>query len=420
MRSTVCMLLFLCHAAPSIAAGEKQPEAPKPGEVKAGKQAMGRLPFITPGGARQAYTKVTVSGGKGSTPIPGLSLVFRRGLMAVVSADSKVKNPIGVAIPPKGFSQAITAPVKTEDGSPDSVALCFRWTGRKGEYWIRNMTVAAAQYADCNVVVVDDNCNGRYNDLGEDAVIAGRGGMAAPLGSTVLLGGRPYGFQVSADGRKMTFTAVKDYKLGYAMVSNREGHRLLIGAVLKGPSGGYHVIGDRAPSLLPVGSYSFAFASLGNPVADQLAILEGGSLGIAVKEGKKVAVLKFGRPQLKVSAIYDPVSDRVKIDPPDRNAITCKGGTFRFFFRTGTPKVDIVRFSGRREVVQSRDVRMPTGGRNHQPTTLSLSRRKYNLDRGKKYRFDVRWPNGVVDEARGSATLTIPRSAGRSRKVKKK
>ncbi len=420
MRMTLTVLLLICCSLGTALAADKKAPAPRPGEVKTTKQAMGRLPFVTPRQARQAFAKVTVSGGKGSLAVPGLSLAFERGLMAVIAADSKIKNPIGVAIPPKGFSQAIAAPLKTAAGGTDSVAMCFCWTGKAGEYYVRNMMVATAQYADCNVTVIDDNCNGKYNDVGEDAVIVGRGRLAAPLGSTVLLGGRPYGFQVSDDGRKMTFSAVKSPKLGAAIVSNREGHRLLIGAVLKGPGGGYYVIGDRTPTVLPVGSYSFAFASLGNPIAGQFAILEGGSLNLAVKEDRKLAILKFGRPQLNVSATYDPATDRVKIAPPDGNAITCKGGTFKFFFPPGTPKVNITRFNRRRQpVVQSRNIRMPTDKKTHQPRALNLRRKKYNLDRGKKYRFDMRWPNGVVEEAKGSATIEIPYASNTKKKGKK-
>ena len=41
---------------------------------------------------------------------------------------------------------------------------------------------------------------------------------------------------------------------------------------------------------------------------------------------------------------------------------------------------------------------------------LATNARKYNIDRGKKYRFEVRWPNGVIEEAKGSITMDIPRS----------
>ncbi len=420
-RIIASLLVFAgvsCALLTDAPGGEKPAAKANPGEVKSRMVAMGRLSFVTPKQARRAHTKVTVSGGKGSLPISGLSLVSNRGLMAVIQDGDKNQRPLGVAVPPKGFSQAITAEVKFGDGKKGPVALSFAWTGKKGEYFVRNTMVAMAQYGDSTITVIDDNCNGSYSDVGEDAVIVGNGLMAAPLGSTVLLDGRPHGIQVSQSGQTMVLTPVKDFKQGVAMVSKREGHRLLIGAVLKGPSGGYHVIGDRGPMLLPIGNYTFLFASLGNPVAGQFALLEGKSLTLTVKEGNKVAFLKFGRPELKVSATYDPVKDRVDIAPPDGTAITCKAGSLTFFFAPGTPKLDIIYLGSRGPVTRSRDLRMPTDGNSRQPRTLHLSRKKYNLDRGKKYRFELRWPNGVVDEACGSATLEIPRISAVKKKKK--
>ncbi len=399
-----------CLLAAAARGGEKaKPPARKPGEVRAGLQSLGRLTFLTPKAVRREFTRVTIADGKGSLPIAGLGLRFQRGRMAVVKPGSKTQNPLAVAVPPKGFSQALGAEISVGDGPKGKVAVSFAWTGKKGEYFVRNMTVSAAQYGDHTVTVVDDNCNGRYNDVGEDAVMMDRGPLAAPLGAVVMVGATPCSLQVAENGRSMIFTPVKGAKLGYAVV-RKEGYLRLIGAVLRGPGGGFHVIGDRRPTLLPTGSHSLAFASLGVPAAGQFAVLEGGSASVNVTEGRKVAALKFGRPKLEVRASWDPKRRRVRIEGPKVEDISCKAGKFKFFYTPGAPKVNIIRIGRRAEHKQARDVRMPLGGRPAAPRALYLEARKYDIDRGKKYRFEVRWSNGVIEEAKGSITMDIPRS----------
>ncbi len=419
MRRLVLLLTAPCLLLPAAArSGEKKtkPPAKKPGEVRAGLQAMGRLPFITPKEARREFARVTVAGGKGSLPIAGLGVKFERGRMAVVAADGKNKAPLAVGVPLKGFSQAIAAEVSHGDGSKGQVAVSFARTGKAGEYFARNTVVAIAQYGDSTVTVVDDNCNGRYNDAGEDAVMVGRGTLAAPLGSLVLIGGVPHSFQVSESGKSMTFTPVKGSKLGFAKVSRKYGHLLLIGAVLKGPGGAFHVIGDRRPTLLPVGSYSLAFASLGNPAAGQFAILEGGGANVKVTADRKIGLLKFGRPKLAVKASYDARNKRVRIEGPKADDISCLAGKLKLFYVPGAPRVNIIRIGRTAEHKQARNIKMSMSGKVAAPRGLNLGLRKYNLDKGKKYRFEVRWPNGVIDEATGSVTLKIPRSSAAAKK----
>jgi hypothetical protein len=277
--------------------------------------------------------------------------------------------------------------------------------------------VVIGRYLDTAVTVIDDNCNGRFNDLGEDAVLVGSGALAAPLGPVVVLGRRVYNLQVSEDGKTMTFTPAAESKLGAAVVSDREGHRLLLGAILRGPGESFFAVGDRGPTLLPAGSYSFAFAALGKPGTEMAGLLESsGDLNLEVKE-RKVAVLKFGRPRMEVKVRYDERQDDVVIEPPNRDSVTCKAGRFRFFSPTGVPKVDVVRLGRRGNVTKFRNIRMPVDRRGNRPRALRLDRDKYDLDRGDRYRFEVTWANGLVQEAKSSATLTIPK---RRRPAKKK
>ncbi len=402
------VLLLLVSGAAQGTAGEKAPPAPKPGEVEARLVSLPNPPFITPRQAKQEFTKVTVADGAGSMPVAGLKLKFNRGVMAVVEANSTVKSPVGVTIPQKGFSNCLAANVSFGDGTKGSLAFCFRWTGKSREYDVRNMTVAAGQYGDHPVVVIDDNCNGHYNDVGEDAVLVDRGRLAVPLGSVVLFRGAPHKIEVSESGRKMTFTPVPDFKPGCAIVSRDEGDRLLIGAVLKGPLGGFHAINDRGPTVLPAGSYTLTFASLGNPVINRLAVLDAKGTSLKVEPGNKPAVLTFGRPKLKISVVYNEARDRVVVKAPREGDISCKAGGFRFFFPMTVPEVDITRIGKKSQHRQERSLKMPFNTRAGQPRDMELWRNRHNLDRGKKYRFDMRWATGVIEEVSGSATLVIP------------
>jgi len=410
---TAALLLLLLLGAAAAPGGEAAPPAkpatPPPGTVKLRLTAMGQFGFVTPREARQDYPRLTVADGKAGLPVAGLEAHIRGGGVAVVPTGGKVENAVAVALPRTGFSAALTAEAKGADGGICQVAVAFAPAGKPGEYFVRNVMAAVGQYGDYNITLVDENCNGRFSDAGEDAVMVGRGALAVPLGATVMVGRTLHGIQVAENGQSVLLTPKPETQVGTAIVSRTEGMRQLIGAVLKDSAGGFHLVGDREAAFLPVGNHSLAFASLGSPQAGAYAILQGGDATFAVPEtGNRHVVLNFGRPEVKISASYDPKSDDVRIEPPSRDAVTCRAGTFRFFFALADPKVEIFRLGTRDDHRQSQ-VSMPVdGSAMRAPRALVLDRSRHDLDRGKKYRFELSWSSGVVEDARGSAVLEIP------------
>jgi hypothetical protein len=412
MRSGTLLILLLtltCWTVPAAPGAARASEAATPGkkEVTARVVPLQRLGFLTPNEARQKFPRVKLAGGKANLPLGGLGVKLERGVLSLTG--DVVNKQFGVAVPDKGFSRALASdlPAKDKDGAKRTVALCFAATGEKDEFFVRNMNVATAQYGAHTITVVDDNCNGRYNDLEADAIIADRGLLAVPLGSTLMLGNMPHGIEVAEDGSSITVTQIKEFKLGGAMVSRQEYRRQLIGAVLKGPAGGYHAISDQGPSVLPVGKYNFVFASLGTPAANQLACLEGGGrTSLDIKSGRTAAILEFGRPSFKVEVTCTNKGDTVRVRGPRTTGITCKAGTFHFFFRLGTPRLDISSVGARSGSGQLARIPMPLGT-NGEPGSVSFNRTEHRLLRNRTYRFEITWPVSVMDDVKGSATLKL-------------
>jgi hypothetical protein len=400
---------FVAVIAAVAAAAEPAP-APKPVEIVGRLQAMGSLSCVTPREARGDLPVVKLDGSGGTLPIAGLSAQVQRGVLTV-GRSGGAGGAASVGIPPSGFSQMLAVEAAAgADGKKVQYALAFRWTGRRGEYHVRNLTVSSGFIDTVPFTVIDDNCNGKYNDVGEDALLLGRAPLAVPLGTAIVAGGRGYTLQVSELGDKITLTPVAGFKAGTAIVSERDGGRLLLGAVLKGPDGSCYLVGDAVPEVLPAGAHTLLFAAIGNPGAGNLAYLEATGTTVNVPEsgpGGRPALIGLGRPTVKLDVTYDAAKDRVCIAAPKTDEIACKAGKLRFFYTMGTPTLDIIRIDRREDKVLERGLRLSVG-QDGSPNGINLDRGKHNLDRGKKYRFELTWPNGIMDQIKGAAVLEIP------------
>lgn len=401
------VLLALGRALPG-AAGE---EAPKnPGEVEAAVQAVGTFPFITPKEALGELPAVSFSGGKGTLAAPvkaGKVTVYASAGGVAVDVAGDGKNLLKAALFDRGFSTPLAFEVAGSGEKPNLMALSFAHARKGGGLVCRNTAVACARFADHTVWVIDDNCNGQYGDAGEDAVIVDNGRLAAPLGSTLVLGVRHYRLQITADGRKMTFTPT-DTKLGAAAVSNREGYACLLGAVTKGPDGGYYVLGQRTAEVVPAGEHTLEYACF-RDAGGRNAAVSGGQVKLTVAEGRRVSLLSLGTPTLgQAKAAYDHKRREITVQPPAAEDIKCKAGTFVFDFPMPPARVSVWRlYRGREERVMSHQTMTSQGGK-LRPLVIDCHDDE-DLKVGALYRIEVLWALGVIPDAKASVELRLNR-----------
>jgi hypothetical protein len=407
MRTTALWLILVLAPLGEAAAGEAAGGAPDKREVNAQLQIVAPLSFLTPKEACGESTKLAVSGGKAKLSLPGkaggVTVFYAQGNVAVVPGDAAAPgNAPVVLVPREGFSQALIHELPVAEGVTTKVALSFARGKGGGELQCRNFAVAVTQVGEHTVYVVDDNCNGKYNDAGEDAIIIDRGRLAAPLGQTVMLGGMPYKAEVAENGRKMTFTAAPA-KVGLAGLAAGGTFSHLVGAVVKGPDGSCFPLVPNAAVPLPAGEYSLEFASLMDG-SGRKVVIKGGSLKVNVEEGRKAAVVSLNAPRLPLTARVDAKAGNVTLTAPGGDGLECNAGKFTYLFPTPQADIRFIDQSGTKRIVGSLQVGMEGKG-----LTTTFSPNNYGMLWGLQYQAEMTWPVGVGPAPFGSVGINLPR-----------
>ena len=76
---------------------------------------------------------------------------------------------------------------------------------KQGEWRFVAGSVVQGELAGTKIRVIDQNHNGRFDDIGEDALVIGHGRAASFLSEVVAVGGQVKQLKVAADGSKLSF-----------------------------------------------------------------------------------------------------------------------------------------------------------------------------------------------------------------------
>jgi len=411
------LLLGLAFGPASAAAEAPPPAAPAPAtpgkrEAAGHAQAIFPFQFVTPKEACGELPPLSFADGKATLSLPckggKVTVFYAQGQVGVDAGDGSGRSLTRVPVPRDGFSQPFEVALVYADGSTGLAALGFALGKKPGELVCRNFAVAAVQIGDVSLYVIDDNCNGKYNDAGEDALYAGGCRLATPLGTTAMLGNRPHTFTVSENGQKMSVKE-SDVKLGLAGLFVRNGWDALAGAVVKGPDGSGFAIRPDQASFLPVGGHTLVFALLAD-AGDRRALIRGESLSITVEEPvkdtpPKVAMLNLGTVHMPPPELtWNAQAEQLTIAAPKADGVACAGGKITYLFPLPPACFDLVEHNRQgQDVLKFRNVRMQA-----LPTPYVLRRLEQNLLYGLKYRVDLSWAVGLGPMLKSSADIEIP------------
>jgi len=266
--------------------------------------------------------------------------------------------------------------------------------------------VAVGRAAGVPVYIVDDNCNGRYNEVGRDAVIAAGGRLAAPLAPIIVLGASAWALQVAENGRKLTVRPTAA-KLGAVRLSAGNGYEMLNGALVRGAGLSCFALRPDTNTFLPVGQYTVVLASLADGIGRLAAIRDGG-LGVQVLEGQQPAVLALTPPKLDLGLAYLPPTDEVGLNAPRPKAVTCNAGNISYFFPVPHMRMVFREEGAPEDKKRSFELRLPATNQGALPERLTFLRLAYNLLPGVTYSFEASWSVGVGPAPQGAGTLAIP------------
>lgn len=196
----------------------------------------------------------------------------------------------------------------------------FRYTARlvdNGKGWQFAASGAMVGMIDkTKVQLIDQNNNGNYNDIGEDAMIVGRSKIATFLSQTVNVGGELFTINVSADGTNLEYSPFEGEIGTLDLKSEMETQGKLVSAIVKSTDGQhcFDLARVRSGMKVPAGDYRLQSGQLG--LAKAAAFVRAGRMKAIEVNANETTKVAWGGP-LKGEFLYQRQGVEVGISPAD-------------------------------------------------------------------------------------------------------
>ncbi len=204
---------------------------------------------------------------------------------------------------------------KRKDGTPFTYALRLRKSGT----WVFHTSGAMeGTVGDTRIRLIDQNHNGTYNDLGEDAVVIGASKYASFLSPVWSLDGKLYIGKVTKDGEKITLTPYTGKTGTLDMTSSFKSGGRLASAIVKTTKGTFsfdvaQLAEDTGGKVtLPIGAYELVRGTLQKGTY-QVTIEPGDMKPFRVRTNKHTT-LAWGGP-IRAEFAYNRKGDKVQFSP---------------------------------------------------------------------------------------------------------
>ncbi len=157
----------------------------------------------------------------------------------------------------EGESGFVTLTGKSTTGHP--IAYSVRLVHPPGEGW--NYSCGSAmvgEVAGTRVQVFDQNLNGRFDDVGVDAIVVGKSQVASFLSKAVSIGNSLYGIEVASDGSSLSYAPFAGEAGELDLVTRFECKAELAAAVVTSADGrfSFDVAASKSALRVPVGEYT--------------------------------------------------------------------------------------------------------------------------------------------------------------------
>ncbi|MAE75711.1 MAG: hypothetical protein CMJ85_02445 [Planctomycetes bacterium] len=227
-------------------------------------------------------------------------------LMVDTDGDGKAESKV------KGLGGFMKLHGKTRGGKSFTYGVRFEKRGKV--YYYAASGAMVGKLDGMTVQLIDMNGNGRYNDVGKDAMIVGSGKGAAYLSKVVNLRNELFNLEVSEDGTSVTATP---YEGAAGFLDIRGGFKSkgkLVSAVLNDAKGelSFNITQVKGAMKVPAASYTF----VGGLVAkgkEQARIHAGRMTPLSVATGQTLKLNWGGKVTAEFS--YSHANGKVTIPP---------------------------------------------------------------------------------------------------------
>jgi hypothetical protein len=226
----------------------------------------------------------------------------------------------------KGTAGTVTVEVAHPDGHETAYAVRLYGDGT-GSWSYDRFGYTSGKVHGTSLVLIDENANGRYDEVGKDRMVVGERAQAHPLSSIVNLGGKLYELAVDPSG---TLVRTRPYAGEVGVLDLTSAFRSkakLVSAVVKSGKHCFDVAGGAL--TLPVGEYRlFSGVVASTP---QLAHLKQGEMKSFVVEAGKTTTVEWGS-SVSIHFSHEFREEVVTIQP-DRIHVRGESGEEYFGFK---------------------------------------------------------------------------------------
>jgi hypothetical protein len=217
-----------------------------------------------------------------------------------------------------GWSEPLQYDAKYDGGIVEPYIFRVNTVVEKEKYAIVRSCARVGEIDGQKIVFLDDNGNGRYNDIAKDALIAGDSPVTF-LGKYVLVGEKFFEVLMQPSGTTFEYRAAPKLELGAVDLFERykpsqKSENLKIHTlIITGASGSYSMSARERAVKVPAGAYDFAFG-LFERAKETVYLKNGEKTTFSVSAGK-VAVPEWGG-EIEAKFALESDGTEVVINPP--------------------------------------------------------------------------------------------------------
>lgn len=189
-----------------------------------------------------------------------------------------------------------------------------RFKGGNGKYSYQSSCSMSGTVGGVPVMLFDMNNNGSFGELGEDAMIVGKGRVAAYVSKVITHNGKVYNFEVTIDGKHATVTPFEGEIGSLNITAGFKAHAKLEAAIVSDGNGSTFNLAGKGAVKLPAGEYTIVSG-----------LVKKGSATARIRAGKMVPMEviadgytkpRWGGP-LAVEFNHTLADSKVTVDPKD-------------------------------------------------------------------------------------------------------
>ncbi|NQU48105.1 MAG: VCBS repeat-containing protein [Planctomycetes bacterium] len=199
-----------------------------------------------------------------------------------------------------------------------------------------------ADWNGARISVIDQDNDGVFGEVGEDAILIGRGRVATWLGQSIVINGELVQIDVAKDGSQLTVSPFQGVTGRLRLADSFQGDGKVLSAVIRSADGKncFDLAGQTGAVEIPTGRYRFYSGKVG---LGQMAVhvSSGKSQTIDVAKGSEASLSWGGGVNAEFG--FQRQGDQVAFSPQDIRYFGSQGEEYSNWFPVGKSPVFIIK-----------------------------------------------------------------------------